>query len=497
MLDTLKDPQDIAERDIRHIFKLATEHHRTGRLGEAEKLYLTVLGSRADFAPALHLLGVLRGQLGNPPAAVELIRRAIAIYPTDPDYHSNLAKFLIETRDETAAIVSSRHAIALAPHLAEPHLNLGTALMAINRWEEAAASFRYVISLKPDYAEAHSNLGAALKAQGQLDAAISSYRQAIALQPEFVDAHWNLGLLHLLKGNFPHGWAGYEWRLKLEENASLFGRYPQPRWIGEDLAGRTILLITEQGFGDAIQFIRYAPLLVQRGGRVVVCTDPPLARLFKRIPGIEEVFLRNDPPPPYDVQCPLLSLPRIFGASLQNIPAEIPYLSADPESIRRWARRFHQNDRRRRIGLVWAGSPTHKCDPARSLSPSSLLSPLSDVKNSRFFSLQKGPAAAQPNLLPANIALTDWTSDLIDFADTAALIASLDLVITVDTAVAHLAGAMGKPVWVMLPFILDWRWLMNRTDSPWYPTMRLFRQRKPGDWTSVIEKVVEELRSAE
>ncbi len=483
----------LTQLTIQNAFDLAVQHHKAARLAEAEKLYRAVLAVQPAHSGALHLLGVLRGQTGHQAVAVELIRQAIAIHSTNADYHSNLGKFLTETGENDAAIASCRQAISLNPHLVDAHLNLGVALEAQGQLDAAIASFREAIRLKPDYAEAHNNLGAALKSQGRLDAATASFRKALALKPDFADAHWNLALVQLLEGNFREGWKEYEQRLEFEENAMLTRCFPQPQWEGDDLTGRTILLIAEQGLGDTIQFVRYAPLIARRGGKVVVWSRPQLNRLLQRVPGVDRVLVQGDPFPPFEVQCPLLSLPRVFGTTVQSVPAEVPYLSADPELASRWSLRFAAEDRRRRIGLAWAGSPTHKGDRIRSISPS-LLSPLAAAKEARFFSLQKGDAAKQANLLPAQMQVTDWTEELTDFADTAALIANLDLVISVDTAVAHLAGAMGKPVWLMLPFMLDWRWLLDRPDSPWYPTMRLFRQPKLGDWSSVVDAVAAELQ---
>jgi tetratricopeptide (TPR) repeat protein len=480
---------------VQPTFQRAVRCHQSGLLAEAQVLYRAVLKAQPGDATSMHLLGVLSGQMGDCAAAVRLIRRAIALREDVADYHSNLGSFLIELRQEGAAIAACRRAIALNPDIAEAHLNLGVALAARDELEAAIASFRRAIDLKPDYAQAHNNLGAALKDLGRLEGAADSLREAIAHSGDFANAQWNLGLLNLLKGNFAEGWRGYEQRLKLPENQWLTKRFSQPLWNGEELNGRTILLLAEQGLGDTIQFVRYARLVARRGGRVIVFAPPSLRRLLARVEGIERVVCDRDALPKFDVQCPLLSLPRIFQTRLENIPAEIPYLSADPELAGGWSRRLSAQDRRRRIGLVWAGGSNHKRDRVRSVAPS-LFSPLAAVSDARFFSLQKGEAGEQKKLLPAELELIDWTSGLGDFADTAALVAHLDLVITVDTAVAHLAGAMGKPVWLALPFILDWRWMLERMDSPWYPTMRLFRQPRRGDWCSVMQEMTTALRAA-
>lgn len=472
---------------IQTSLNLAVAHHRAGRFADAENLYRAILHEQPDHGVALHLLGVLTGQRGNHQAAIDLIRRAIAIDPTNADFHSNLGKFLIELGDPDAAIAACRKAIALNPSLADAYLNLGVALQAQDQLDAAIDAFRRALELKPDYAEAHGNLGAVFKALGQLDAAGQSIRAALALNPDLADAQWNLALLELLRGNFAQGWPQYERRLTFPENASLTSRFPHPGWTGQDIRGKTILLIAEQGFGDTIQFIRYAAMLEQRGAKVIALVRAPLARLLQRAAGVAQVSTESDTITPFDFQCPLLSLPGIFGTTLQTIPAEIPYIRPDPSLVSQWAARFDPSDRRPRVGVAWAGSPTHKNDRIRSI-PSTLLNPLAEVKDVKFLSLQR-------DRLPSRLDITDWSADLSDFADTAALIANLDVVISVDTAVAHLAGAIGKPVWIMLPYILDWRWLLNRPDSPWYPTMRLFRQPSRGDWAGVVQTISAELRA--
>jgi hypothetical protein len=258
------------------------------------------------------------------------------------------------------------------------------------------------------------------------------------------------------------------------------------------LEGRTILLHAEQGFGDVIQFIRYLPLVEQRGGRIIVECQAELQRLFQTTAERCQIVIRGQPLPAFDLHCPLLSLPRAFGTALANIPGTEPYLQADAEQVGRWQRRLGEFDSMVKVGLAWAGSPTHKKDRNRSMKLARL-APLGQAPGVRFFSLQKGATAAQAKTPPPGMDLVDWTEELKDFADTAALIANLDLVIAVDTAVVHLAGAMGKPVWTLLPFVPDWRWLLEREDSPWYPTMRLFRQNSWGDWDSVITRVADAL----
>ena len=297
----------------------------------------------------------------------------------------------------------------------------------------------------------------------------------------------SLALALLLQGRFAEGWEAYESRRQIRRIARDPG-FVQPFWDGSPLGGRRILLTSEQGFGDTIQFVRYAPLVAARGGRVLLQCKPELKRLLAGQCGIEQVVTPGDATPAFDVWCLLMSLPHLLGTTLQTIPAQVPYLTPDPHLIDKWGKRTAHEPAGLKVGLVWAGGAHNKNDRVRSLSLGAL-APLAQVPGVRFYSLQKGAASDQARTPPAGMEMTDWTPELADFADTAALVANLDLVISVDTAVAHLAGAIGKPVWVLLPLSPDFRWLLNRDDSPWYPTVRLFRQPTRGDWASVIERV--------
>jgi hypothetical protein len=329
--------------------------------------------------------------------------------------------------------------------------------------------------------------------RGELDEALSVCQRAIQLRPDHAGAHWNKSLVLLLKGDFAQGWAEYEWRWQSKDFRSPRRDFPQPQWRGEDPSGRTILLHAEQGFGDTIQFIRYAPLLAGRGARVIVECQPELQRLLGGVEGIQHLTARGEPLPPFDLHTPLLSLPLAWGTRVKTIPGNVPYIKPDPALVGAWRGRL-AGDSALKVGLVWAGSPIRKDDRYRSL-PLSSLAPLAGVKGVSFYSLQKGKATEQAQNPPPGMNLIDMTEEIKDFADTAALISHLDLVITVDTAVAHLAGAMAKRVWTMLEFVPAWRWLLNREDSPWYPTMRLFRQPAIRDWATVIRRVAGELQN--
>jgi tetratricopeptide (TPR) repeat protein len=349
----------------------------------------------------------------------------------------------------------------------------------------AEAHMRQAIALQPNLAEAHASLGFLLTGRGDLAAAVSACQSAIDLQPDFAVAHWNQGIAYLLAGQMAEGWAQYEWR-KRRFPAAFDAPPAGPEWDGSPLAGRTLLVLAEQGFGDTIQLCRYLPPLVAEGAQVVLECAPKLMGLLRCLPGVTLTPPRAARPP-YDVWADQMSLPRLFGTTLETIPSAHPYLHADAGRSAAWAKRLPAG---LRIGLVWAGNPAHSNDRRRSI-PVAALGPLFAAASGVFVSLQVGPSAA----IAPQFGLADNAAALPDFGETAALIAGLDLVITVDTAVAHLAGALGVPSWVMLPHAPDWRWLLHRDDSPWYPSLRLFRQDRPGDWPGVIARVAKALRA--
>lgn len=361
------------------------------------------------------------------------------------------------------------------------------------RFREAESLLREVLSHQPDDLNALQALACALTEQGEIDRAIVAYESALSYKPDHAGARWGVSLLRLLKGDFARGWIDYEARWEAVP-ALRRPNFPQPLWDGSDLKGRRILLYPEQGFGDLIQAIRYVSLVRAAGARSVVFAPPELRRLWQTHPDIDRIVTEADVQPEFDVHCPLMSLPRLFGTTLQTIPAPVPYLSADGSMSDLWKRRLSAQPPGLKVGLSWAGRPTHLNDRNRSLALSTL-APLGRLSGVRYYSLQKGEAGQQAAAPPAGMQLVDWTHEIRDFADTAALVVNLDLVICCDSAVAHLAGALGKPVWVLLPFVPDWRWQLDRDDSPWYPTMRLFRQTRTGDWPSVVERVARELQA--
>ncbi len=469
----------------------ALAQQQAGRLDEAErKLYRALALEPASAAVHLHLGNLFR-QLGRHDTALNCCLEAVRLAPDLPQGHNNLGNAYQDLGQLEAAIAEFGRAIALDGGLAEAHFNLGLAYHLRGDHREAARSYRAALRVKPDFADAQLNLGNLLEEEGDVQAAILSYRRAVAVEPGRVEAHVNLGMQLLLAGRYAEGWQEYEWRQRYPEYASSAA--VAARWDGGALEGKRILLDTEQGFGDAIQFLRYAPLVAQRGGQVVVRCAPELASLFRRTEGIRQVILRDTPPPAFDAHCPLPSLPLVFGTELASIPARVPYVSAEPGQIAHWRTKLAASAGAFKVGLVWASQSKHRTAAAKSF-PLTALGPLAAIPGVRYFSLQKGEAARQAGRPPEGLKIEYRAVDLRDFSDTAAAIANLDLVISVDTAVAHLAGALGRPVWTLLKYAPDWRWLLARDDSPWYPTMRLFRQKVPSNWSSVIEDVARALQ---
>ena len=463
-----------------------------GRLEDAIAVCHQALALRPNYAEAFNNLGIALKDRGQFDAAVIAYGQAIANKPDYAEAYNNLGSALRGRGQLDEAVAACRHAIALKPGMAEAYGNLGNILIQKGEMVEAIAACRQAVALRPNYAEALSNLGIALNETGEFDAAIPAGQKAVVLKPNLAEAHYNLAFALLVHGDFAQGWEEYEWRWKSKDAAYIRRNFSEPRWDGGNLEGRTLLLHAEQGYGDTIHFVRYLPMVQERGGKVVIECQRELQRLLQaNLPGLT-VVARGETLPFFDVHFPLLSLPYIFATDLTNIPRNIPYLDAAATDIGVWCGRLAQPASSLNVGIAWAGDPSHRNDRNRSIKPGSL-APLAEVRGVRFFSLQKGAAAAQADLLPPGMKTVCLGDELKDFADTAALIANLDLIIAVDTAVVHLAGAMGKPVWTLVPFAPDWRWLLDREDSPWYPTMRLFRQPAIGDWDSVIRRVAQEL----
>lgn len=481
-------PQDEANALVRE----ALAHRQAGRFEAAERYLYRALALAPAAAEIQLQLGDLFRQLGRHDAALSCCLEAVRLAPGLPQGRNNLGNALRSVGQLDAAIAEYRSAVALAPGLAEAHFNLGVALHQRGDLPGATRSLRAALQWQPAFANAHLNLGFLLEEEGDNGGAIASYRNAVAADPGLVEAHVNLGMQLLLAGQFAEGWQEYEWRLRYPEYGGGAAA-SAARWDGGALAGRTILLDAEQGFGDAIQFLRYAPLVAERGGSVIVRCAPELAGLFGNTAGVRAVVAADAPAPVVDLRCPLPSLPLVFATDLENIPARVPYVGADAGQVATWKARLAERGAGCRVGLVWASQSKHRTAAAKSISLAAL-APLAAIPGVRFYSLQKGEAAREAQRPPAGLRIEDLSAELDDFSATAAVVANLDLVISVDTAVAHLAGAMGRPAWTLLKYAPDWRWLLGRDDCPWYPTMRLYRQPARNDWEVVVAAVARELR---
>lgn len=479
------------------LLQQAVGHHQAGQISEAEAIYRQVLKGEPENFHALHFLGVIAGQKGLQSDAVALITKALQQNPQAADAHFNLGNVLKAQDELEDAITTYRRAIALNPQYRDAHTNLGVALAGLGHYEDAAGAHRQALAIDPRYAAAHNNLGIALFKRGDVTDAMASFRRVLELDPGHVDAHWSLALALLLSGQFKEGWQEYEWRWQTPDLAPVRRNFSQTQWDGSALDGKTILLHGEQGIGDAIQFVRYAKIVAGLGGDVIVECPPKLTGLLSGVDGIGRLVARGDNLPAFDTHVPLLSLPQILGTTLETIPHEAGYIISLPGLTDTWAAEANHLAGFK-IGLCWQGNPDHDDDKKRSI-PLTRFEPLLAMSGMTFVSLQKGPGEEQIASHGLEGRIVDWGSNLDDgpdgFTNLAAIIKNLDLVITVDTAVAHLAGAMGMPVWMPLAYVPDWRWLLARTDTPWYPTMRLFRQPSLGDWDSVLRDLQAALKA--
>lgn len=463
--------------------------HRAGKLAQAQERYQQVLLLQPKHFDALHFLGVIAAQTGNFSRAVDLIGEALELDPHCAEAYNNRGNALQNLQQCDAALESYDRAIALRPDYAEAYNNRGFALQDLKQFEAALQNYDRAIALMPDYAEAHNNRGNALRELKQFEAALRSYDKTIALQPDHAKAHWNMSLCQLQMGDFVRGWEQYEWRWKSEEAGGAVRGFSQPLWLGaESLQSKTILLHAEQGLGDTIQFCRYAALVARQAASVVLEVQPALGALLADVQGPDRVVALGDPLPDFDFHCPLLSLPLALGTRLDTIPVQVPYVAAPRNLIAKWEAALGPKEKPR-IGIAWSGSPGYRNDRDRSISLRRIL-PLLTAQVS-VVSLHHEVCPEDRDLLDAHRDILHFGAELTDFADMAALMTQMDLVISVDTSVAHLAGALGRPVWVLLPFAPHWVWMLDRADSPWYPTARLFRQPRLGDWDSVIRTVVE------
>jgi tetratricopeptide (TPR) repeat protein len=464
-----------------------------GKQREACSCFEEALRLKDDFAAAHNNLGKGHESQGRLDEAVRCYRRALELQPNSALFLINLGNALAAQGQPGEALPFYRRAIRLQPAEAAYLSNLSNALTLTGRPDEGEAYCRQALRLKPDFADAYHNLGITFGARGEIARALVFNAETLRLNPDHVGARNCQAMWWLQMGDFARGWEEYEWRWK---KAKVPPRdFPQPLWDGSSLEGRTVLIHTEQGLGDTLQFIRYAPMVKQRGGTVIVESPIALGQLLASCTGIDRLIARGAPQPPFDVHAPLLSLPRIFGTTLANVPANVPYLWADPPLVESWRRELSAVPGVK-IGIAWQGNPRFPADCMRSI-PLTHFTPLAQIDGVRLFSLQKGTGREQLQAVASYLPVVDLADRLDEttggFMDTAAVMKNLDLVVTSDTSIAHLAGALGVPVWVALAVGADWRFLLGRDDSPWYPTMRLFRQTRMGDWDGVFERIASEL----
>ncbi len=431
-------------------------------------------------------------------AALDSYDRAIAIAPDYADAYNNRGLVLKELKQMDAALESYGKSLRLQPHDVSAASNQGNALLYMGALEEALNDYNRALALKPDFVEALSNRGNALMRLHRLDEALQSFDQAIALSPDYAEAHWNKSYVCLLQGDYATGWALHEWRWKSMLAASQ-RHFAQPLWLGEtSIQGKTLLLHAEQGLGDTLQFCRYIWLIVdQLGAKVVLEVQPPLAALLQPLSPMAHIISRGEPLPAFDCHCPLLSLPLAFQTRLETVPAAPSYLYSEPSKRLHWQNKLQQkcsaeNAALPKVGLVWSGNPDHSNDRNRSLRLAQILRHL--PSGCQYISLQKEVRQADLESLQQASNVVHFGQELQDFSDTAALCDLMDLVISVDTSVAHLSGALGKPTWILLPHVPDWRWLLARSDSPWYPSVQLYRQKNRIDWDGVLTQVAQDLR---
>ena len=474
-------------------FNLAKALFEANRLQECVLCYQRLLRLSPGDAEAYNCLGRALHELGDLGAARDAYLNAIRLHPEYPEALSNLGALMMDLGELQKGELLLRKALIFNPRLLNAHLNLGSVLARQGRALEAIACFREVLLVEPNNVAALCSLGFTFDTLGDETGAASCFRLALKAEPGSVLAQFNLSSHLLAAGSFADGWEAYELRWQVRQFAGKKREFSQPQWQGNDLRGTRIYVHAEQGYGDTVQFVRYVLLLVELGAEVTLEVQPALTRLLGELhPLVRVVEKEAITPDAFDSHSPLLSLPRAFGTELDNIPAQIPYLRAEQALAATWASRLDQQ--RLRVGVVWSGNPEHTRDRLRSI-PLKIFRHIFQIDGIAFYSLQKGPSGCEPIEPGEGEDLTDLAGDLRDFTDTAAVISNLDLVIAVDTAVAHLAGALGRPVWILLAQAPDWRWLKERTDSPWYPTARLFRQKNPGDWQQVVEEVARELDS--
>jgi tetratricopeptide (TPR) repeat protein len=484
-------------------FNLATALAGQLRPAEAEQMYRAVIERDPCHQGAWINLGNLLADQNKPQEAVAAYRKVLKDEPRDRGWQvsargpgaasalTNLAGCLCELGQLDEAMDACERALSLDANYAPAHTNLGIILDAQGKFEDAVTAHQRAVAADPSYAKGHANLAVALRDMGALDESLAVSHRAVALDPDDPLVRFNHAHVLLMNGYLASGFEELRWGKKCKDWSEGYPAFAEAEWHGEAFAERTLLLHAEAGLGDTLQFVRYLPMVAEKGGSIVLQVQPSLVPLLHTNPSLT-VVARGEPLPRFDLHLPLIGLPRVFGTTLDTIPAAVPYLHPDSAKLSQW-RRALDDATSLRVGVVWAGNPRHKGDRLRSLAAEKLL-PRLVMPGVTLYSLQKDLRAADaPAVAALGRDIVDLAPALGDFSDTAAAVAALDLIITVDTSVAHLAGALGRPVWVLLPYALDWRWLRDREDTPWYPSMRLFRQRTPRAWDDVMARVSAEL----
>jgi tetratricopeptide (TPR) repeat protein len=469
------------------LFNMGNTYISLNRPEDAQVCYEREIELNPNFVAAHLCLGEVGKRLQNFTLARTAFEQAATLDPNSAEAFQGVAEIMQAEEHFEDAIANYRRALELKPESTFALNMMGTAYQSIERLDEAEKCYRQALDFMPDQPSVFNNLAVVLNAEGRLEEAVEVYRHLLDLDPDYADGHWNLAVALLAKGAYSEGWREFEWRFR-KVNPVPLRLFSQPLWDGSRLSGKTILLHAEQGFGDTIQFARYAPLVAQRGGKVIIeCQTPALREVLHSLEGVSQVVVAGETLPYFDFHLPLMSLPLVFDTTLESIPCKIPYLAADPQKAETWRRRVGESSRFK-VGLVWYAKQSQVLNRKRSC-PLRLFSPLWNVEGVEFYTLQIGVGTEQLEYFSASHQIIDLTRDITSFADTAAFISNLDLVISIDTAVAHLAGALGAKTWVILPFVAEWRWLCQREDSPWYPTLRLFRQPSQGDWLSLMNDV--------
>lgn len=470
----------------------AADAQRRGQLEDAETLYRIVLEKQPSHWQALHQLGAIYLARGQLPEALQHIGAAMKSNSASAEVTSNYGVVLRRLKRDDEAIEYFNRALMLKPGYVPALLTRGASLQRLGRREEALANFNRVIEIEPSHAKAHYNRANVLHEFRRFDEALAAYAFAAALSPDDADIHWNESLTRLLRGDFTAGWKKYEWRLKRPGHVAR--NFSQPLWLGEEsLSGKTVLVHAEQGFGDTLQFVRYIPLLAKMGARVVLEVQPALKILVASLEGVSALVARGEDLPAFDFHCPIMSLPLAFKTVPATIPANVPYLSAPDDRRQKWRAKLPKKQKLR-VAFAWSGSATHEQDAIRSI-PLEKWKSLFALPGIEWISVQRDLRTGDSKILNAYPGILQLGGELTDFADTAAIVMESDLVISVDTSVAHLAGALDRPAWILLQYSPDFRWLLDRSDSPWYPGAKIFRQPAFGDWDGVIQYVQNELGS--